>query len=87
MNQSNQSDNDDNRMVPVDRSLQAEASSAHSRINVPLNLHSWKDRQPEEQEMLLWFHQHILDESLSWDDASEAIGYDRSNIFRILKGT
>lgn len=69
------------------RSLSAEASSAHSRVNVPLNLTVWRDRTDEEQELLVWFHQHILDENLSWKDATEALGYDRSTVFRLLKGT
>jgi DNA transposition AAA+ family ATPase len=73
--------------APNDRSLAAEASSAHARVNVPLNLTVWRDRTPEEQDLLTWFHQHILDEGLSWDDASEAVGYERSVIFRLLKGT
>lgn len=70
-----------------DKSLAAEASSAHSRVNVPLNLTVWRERTEEEQDLLTWFHQHILDEGLSWDDAAEAIGYDRSTVFRLLKGT
>lgn len=70
-----------------DKSLAAEASSAHARINVPLNLTVWRDRTDEEQELLTWFHQHLLDEGLSWDDAAAALGYDRSVIFRLLKGT
>lgn len=71
----------------IDTSLAAEASSAHSRINVPLNLTVWRDRTTEEQDLLTWFHQYILDNNLSWDDAVEAIGYDRSTVFRLLKGT
>jgi DNA transposition AAA+ family ATPase len=71
----------------IDPSLLAEASSAHARINVPLNLSVWRDRPHDEQELLTWFHQHILDEGLNWDAASEAIGYERSVIFRLLRGT
>ena len=77
---------DDARIVPIETSLQAEASSAHARVNVPLNLQVWRSRSQDEQDELLWFHQHILDEGLSWTAASEAIGYDKSTLFRILKG-
>lgn len=77
----------EHRLVPVEQSLQAEAASAHARINIPLNLSNWKARPPAEQEELLWLHQHLLDENLSWDDACKAIGYDRSTLFRLLKGT
>lgn len=73
-------------LVPIDASLQAEASSAHARVNIPLNLQNWKDRSMDEQQELLWFHQHILDESLSWEAASKAINYDRTTLYRLLKG-
>jgi DNA transposition AAA+ family ATPase len=66
---------------------QATASSAHSRINVPLNLTVWRDRPQDEQDLLTWFHQHCLDHKLTWEQACDALGYDRSNVFRILKGT
>ncbi len=66
---------------------QAESSSAHARINIPLNLENWKTLAPELQADLLWFHQHILDEGLGWTAACEAVGYDKSTVFRILKGT
>lgn len=76
-----------NTAIPIETSLSAEASSAHSRVNIPLNLSVWKDRKADEQELLTWFHQHILDEGLTWDEAVEALGYDRSVLFRLLKGT
>jgi DNA transposition AAA+ family ATPase len=73
--------------IEAGKSEAAEASSAHSRINVPLNLDNWKDLPEDAQEELLWFHQHLLDNRLDWDAAAEATGYDRSTIFRWLKGT
>lgn len=69
------------------KSTTAEAASAHSRINVPLNLGNWKNLALDIQENLVWFHQHILDEKLKWTDAADAIGYDQSTVFRVLKGT
>src|SRR5581483_2650929 len=77
----------DRGVVSADKSLQAEASSAHSRINVPLNLDNWKNLPEHVVGELTWFHQHLLDHSLSWTEASQAIGYDRSTVFRVLKGT
>lgn len=71
----------------IDPAVRAEASSAHARINVPLNLDNWKELSPELQRELIWFHQHALDEKLSWQDVTEALNYDRSTVFRILKGT
>jgi hypothetical protein len=44
-----------------DRSLAAEASSAHSRINIPFNLDNWKEFSDEVREELMWFHQWILE--------------------------
>lgn len=66
---------------------QATASSAHSRINVPLNMENWRNLDEDTQEVLTWFHQYLLDNGLNWDDATEAIGYDRSTVFRVLKGS
>jgi DNA transposition AAA+ family ATPase len=65
----------------------AEASSAHSRINIPLNLENWGQLDAGVQEALLWFHQHLLDEKLDWTQATAALGYDKSVLFRVLKGT
>ena len=59
----------------VSASLAAEASSAHSRINIPLNLENWKGISPEIQADLLWFHQHLLDRRMPQKEAVEAIGY------------
>lgn len=70
----------------VSASLAAEASSAHSRINIPLNLENWKLLSPEIQAELLWFHQHLLDRRMTQKEAVETIGYDWSTIFRVLKG-
>lgn len=77
----------EDRTLAIDRSLQAEASSAHSRINIPLNLNNWKDQPQDVQQELMWLHQWILDNDVSWTDAEEALGRDKSTIFRILKGT
>lgn len=78
------SPDDSNR---IQKSEAAEASSAHSRINIPLNLENWKHLDPAVQQDLLWFHQHALDARLTWDECCEALGYDRSTVFRVLKGT
>ena len=64
----------------------AMASSAHSRINIPLNLRNWNHLSNDVQTSLLWFHQHILDQYMSYDEACESLGYERSVIFKILKG-
>lgn len=74
-------------IAPSDKSLAAEASSAHSRINIPLNLDNWKELDTGTQGELLWFHQWLLVNNISYDDASEAIGYERTTIYRVLKGT
>ncbi|HTJ78507.1 MAG TPA: ATP-binding protein [Rariglobus sp.] len=71
---------------PVGRSLQAEASSAHSRINIPLNLENWRHLDEETVNELMWFHQHCLDEKLSWEDAREALGGVNADVFAVLKG-
>ena len=70
----------------VSVSLAAEASSAHSRINIPLNLDNWRQLPAEVQAELLWFHQHLLDRRMTQKEAVDAIDYDWSSIFRVLKG-
>jgi hypothetical protein len=77
----------------VGRSAIAEAASAHSRINVPLNLENWASLDEQTQATLVWFHQHLLDEGLGWDAAAEALGFGSddkdaaSTLFAVLKGT
>lgn len=66
--------------------LRAEVKRSQ-RINLPLDLAVWKSRPESEVQELTWFHQHVLDQGMSWDEAAEAIGYDRSTVFRLLKGT
>ncbi len=77
--------------LPADRYRpthdQATASSAHSRINIPLNLENWKHLPEEIVADLLWFHQYLLDAKKTWQEGIEAINYDRSTLFRVLKGS
>jgi DNA transposition AAA+ family ATPase len=82
------------RDVPVSASEAAFAASAHSRINVPLNLENWQKlpiADPEEHariaDLCAWFHNWLLESGAGWDNASAAIGYERSTVFRVLKGT
>lgn len=72
---------------PPTRADQAAASSAHSRLNIPLNLENWKNLDEDTRSELLWFHQHCLDERLSLKEAGHAMDYDESTVFRVLKGT
>ncbi len=58
-----------------------------ARVNVPINLGHWEQLPDEVQRACLWFHQHVLDNHMSWQQASEALGYDQSVVFRVLKGT
>lgn len=71
----------------VSRSESALASSAHSRINIPFNLNSWRDLPHEITEELAWFHQHALEENLDWKAVTAALNYSQTVIFRVLKGT
>ena len=65
----------------------AKTSSAGSRINIPLNLKNFDVYDERFHAPLLWFHQHCLDDDLSLDAAGKAIGYDKSTVFRVLKGS
>lgn len=71
----------------ITASEQALAASAHSRINMPLNLDNWRALDADVQADLLWLHQHALDNRMDWGALSDAIGYDKSTVFRVLKGT
>ncbi|WP_414664875.1 AAA family ATPase [Horticoccus sp. 23ND18S-11] len=77
---------------PVGRTTEAEAASAHARINVPLNLENWRHLDAEVSDRLIWFHQHLLDEGMGWESAGQALGYEDAAeaqrvIFAALKGT
>lgn len=63
------------------------ATSANKRINIPLNLENWRHLDKTIGDELLWFHQHCLDEDLTLKQAAEALNYDTSTLFRVLKGT
>ena len=71
----------------ITKSDQATASSAHARLNIPLNLDAWKSLPLDVRDLLTWFHQYALDQGMSLKDAAEAMDYDTSTVFRILKGT
>lgn len=75
-----------NRVDLISKSDAATASSAHARLNIPLNLDNWKSLEPELVNDLTWFHQHCLDERLSLKEAGQAINYDGSTVFKVLKG-
>ena len=77
----------------IDRSIKAKASSAHSRINLALNIHSWDGLPEDHVSELLWFHQHLLDEQMDWDRISKLLPkktgngfYDHNTIYKVLKG-
>ncbi len=70
----------------ITKSDEAKASSNNARINIPLNLHNWNGYPEEARGLLLWFHQHVLDEGMTLDQAGEAIQYDKSTVYRVLKG-
>jgi DNA transposition AAA+ family ATPase len=76
----------ENERFDVDLSVKAEASSAHSRLNIPLNLNNWKHLPQAIQEQLLWFHQYCLDHALPRKACAEAVGYDWSTVYRVLTG-
>jgi DNA transposition AAA+ family ATPase len=71
----------------VSVSDKAAASSAHARLNIPLNLQNWKALSDDVQQELAWFHQHALDTGMTLKQCAIALNYDYSVIFRALKGT
>lgn len=70
-----------------ERKINNTAASAHARINIPFNLRNWTHLTEEQQHKLMWFHQHLLDNEMGWPSAQEALGYDKSTVHRVLKGT
>jgi len=65
----------------------AAAASAHSRINIPFNLGNWRELPEAAAIEVAWFHQYALEEGLNWQQVCAALNYDKSTIFRVLKGT
>jgi len=68
-------------------SAQAKAASAHSRINVPLNLHNWKDVDTKYHPDLLWYHQHILDQGMGYKEVEDSVPYNWNTVYKFLTGT
>ncbi|MCX7723465.1 MAG: AAA family ATPase, partial [Verrucomicrobiae bacterium] len=77
----------ENDKPPVSRAEAAATSTAHARINVPLNLDNWRHLPESVATELTWLHQYLLSEGLSWEEAEKIVGFDRSTIYRVLKGT
>ena len=81
--------------LPISAREQAKAHSAQSRINVPLNVQNWKGLAQDHQESLTWFHQHLLNEGISWNRVSQLLPknsrgggfYDRTVIYKVLQGS
>lgn len=65
----------------------ANGEAAQNQINIPIELNNWRDLPEGQQKRLLWFHQHVLNNHLRFRDAKDAIGYDETTIFKVLKGT
>lgn len=57
------------------------------RIAIPLNLTVWRDLPEEYQQQLAWFHQSALNDDLDWEEVAQTIDYDKTTVFRVLKGT
>ena len=80
--------------LPIPVEVQAEAASAHNRINVPMNVNNWRALPPQHQETMTWFHQHLLNEEISWKQIETLVPkgnkrgefYDRTTIYRVLNG-
>lgn len=71
----------------VSKADAAAASSAHARLNIPLNLDAWRNLDSDVRDQLTWFHQYALDQEMNLKECAEALNYDNSTVFRILKGT
>lgn len=69
------------------RRLNAEASTAHQGINIPLNVANWKHLDEATQAELLWYHQYLLTNRVPQKEIPSTLNYDYSTIFRVLKGT
>lgn len=73
--------------IAASEEAQIEAHAKESFIDIPVNLENWKDVPEGVREQLLWFHQFVLDNRINWARASEALDYDQSVVYRVLKGT
>ena len=59
------------------------------RITIPIKSRAWDELPLSEdsKELLLWFHQTIIDDKMSWAQVTKEVGFSRSTIFRILNAT
>lgn len=60
------------------------------RIHVPIRVGAWDHIHalaPEDRDLLLWWHQHALNQGMTWAVIKEETGFDRTTMFRVLKGS
>jgi DNA transposition AAA+ family ATPase len=69
------------------------AAGAQNTVGVALNVNVWSPLvragkiTSEDVDELVWLHQFATEENRSRKEIGEAIGYDETTVFRILKGT
>jgi DNA transposition AAA+ family ATPase len=69
--------------------VEAALANENQRINVPYDPQAWNHLglDPEEFDLMSWFHMHCLDQGMTGKRIGAILGYDRTNASRILRGT
>ena len=71
----------------IDPSELGAMNSGGMGINIPINLSNWRHLTADQQEALAWMHQVAITDGMKWTDVEQATGYDKTTMFRVLKGT
>jgi len=71
----------------------AKANREQAGVDLAFNLQNWKNiidnKQISESDLneLAWLHQYALENNINREQLGNALGYDKTVVFRILKGT
>jgi len=71
----------------IDPSELGQINAANTGIAIPMNLANWKHLPQEQQDLLAWLHQIAITEGMGWTELAAAVNYDKTTMFRVLKGT
>jgi DNA transposition AAA+ family ATPase len=78
----------DEQQSTTDQDASAEApGNVENQIKIPLVLDNWKTLPQDIQDDLTWFHGYILETGMSLHQAGQAINYDKTVVFKVLKGS
>lgn len=62
------------------------ATEGTTPIAIKIDVNRWADQPQEQQQLLLWFHQYMVDHKMSLKQGAVAINYNYTSVSKILRG-